>query len=93
MDQKGWYDKNYPDVPMVIRSVAAAVRARYPGKEHTGRFCEELTRMIEELRPRRAVAVAVSRCSVCEEPQYETPSGLTCQNGHGGAPSLISEGP
>ena len=26
-------------------------------------------------------------CSVCGEGQFETPSGLTCKNGHGGAPS------
>lgn len=24
-------------------------------------------------------------CSVCMEPQRETPSGVTCENGHGGA--------
>ena len=24
-------------------------------------------------------------CSVCGEPQWETPSGVTCKNGHGGA--------
>lgn len=24
-------------------------------------------------------------CSVCGEHQYETPGGITCQNGHGGA--------
>jgi len=24
-------------------------------------------------------------CSVCGEPQFETPSGMTCKNGHGGA--------
>lgn len=27
-------------------------------------------------------------CSVCSEPQFTTPSGDTCPNGHGGAPSL-----
>lgn len=27
-------------------------------------------------------------CSVCGEPQYETPGGMTCNNGHGGAPSM-----
>ncbi len=24
----------------------------------------------------------------CREPQFETPSGITCKNGHGGAPSI-----
>lgn len=27
-------------------------------------------------------------CSVCHLPQWESPSGLVCANGHGGAPSL-----
>lgn len=27
-----------------------------------------------------------NRCSVCLEPQYDTPSGVTCSNGHGGMP-------
>lgn len=27
-------------------------------------------------------------CSVCREPQFETMSGTTCKNGHGGAPAL-----
>lgn len=25
------------------------------------------------------------QCSVCQQPQFETPSGVTCANGHGGA--------
>jgi hypothetical protein len=27
-------------------------------------------------------------CSVCRTPQFNTPGGLSCNNGHGGAPSL-----
>jgi hypothetical protein len=27
-------------------------------------------------------------CGVCGEPQFNTPSGLTCKNGHGGEESL-----
>jgi hypothetical protein len=26
-----------------------------------------------------------TRCSVCKQPQYNSPSGATCYNGHGGA--------
>jgi len=26
-------------------------------------------------------------CSVCGEPQFKTPGGMTCKNGHGGAPA------
>lgn len=32
-----------------------------------------------------------TKCSVCKEPQYQTPSGDTCKNGHGGAPALVEE--
>jgi len=28
------------------------------------------------------------RCAVCKEPQFDTPSGPTCKNGHVGAPTL-----
>ena len=30
-------------------------------------------------------------CEVCGEPQYETPGGVCCRNGHGGAPSISRE--
>lgn len=29
-----------------------------------------------------------AQCSVCKEPQRMTPGGISCPNGHGGAPSL-----
>jgi hypothetical protein len=33
-----------------------------------------------------------TKCSICKEPQYQTPSGATCRNsGHGGAPPLEEE--
>jgi len=35
--------------------------------------------------PAEAYSPAGSRCSVCDEPQYRTPGGLSCRNGHGGA--------
>ena len=28
-----------------------------------------------------------TNCSVCGKPQYESPGGVTCENGHGGAPA------
>lgn len=31
------------------------------------------------------------RCSVCGEPQFESPSGVVCSNGHGGAPAAEQE--
>lgn len=30
-------------------------------------------------------------CSMCKETQFETASGWTCKNGHGGAPVLEGE--
>lgn len=30
-----------------------------------------------------------TKCSVCNEPQYETPSGDNCKNGHGGATPAV----
>ena len=29
-------------------------------------------------------------CSVCQEPQWKSPAGVTCVNGHGGAPAKES---
>jgi len=29
--------------------------------------------------------ITFSKCSICGEPQFHTPSGVTCLNGHGGA--------
>jgi hypothetical protein len=48
----------------------------------------------DELRDRFQVMQRKSRgeviplCGVCKEPQFETPSGVTCVNGHGGADPL-----
>ena len=30
-------------------------------------------------------------CSACGEPQFSSPSGMTCVNGHGGADSILVE--
>ena len=34
-----------------------------------------------------AFSISEHTCSVCNEPQFHTTSGLVCKNGHGGAPS------
>lgn len=39
---------------------------------------------IVEIRNKNAKTL----CLLCGEPQFETPSGITCKNGHGGAPSI-----
>lgn len=33
-------------------------------------------------------SVTMNLCSLCGEPQYRTPSGDVCKNGHGGADPL-----
>ena len=42
-------------------------------------------------KPLESFPLAGTRCSVCREPQYQSPSGLTCPNGHGGADPLEEE--
>lgn len=32
-----------------------------------------------------------AKCSVCRKPQFDTPSGVSCENGHGGADALPVE--
>lgn len=32
--------------------------------------------------------ILCNKCSICGEPQFNTPSGITCVNGHGGADSV-----
>lgn len=46
---------------------------------------------VQNLPPLEAVLdpdARTSLCSVCLEVQFETASGVTCKNGHGGAPAL-----
>lgn len=39
-------------------------------------------------KPKRRSWSSVAFCSVCGLPQRDTPSGLVCENGHGGAGSV-----
>lgn len=34
------------------------------------------------------IPTAVPLCSICRSPQFNTPHGLVCKNGHGGVESL-----
>lgn len=34
---------------------------------------------------KKPLAIRVGTCPVCSEPQFQTPSGPSCKNGHGGA--------
>jgi len=48
---------------------------------------EELEALVILMKSSRA-GLDAPLCSVCKEPQFETPSGVTCVNGHGGADPL-----
>lgn len=39
-------------------------------------------------RRKRVIVLSTVFCGVCGEPQFQTPSGAACANGHGGAPSV-----
>jgi hypothetical protein len=54
--------------------------------EHKG-----LLKQLTDLREKRAIKNGNSKCSVCGNVQFETSSGLTCKNGHGGAPPAVAE--
>jgi len=43
---------------------------------------------IEAMTSRIDYLETLPRCAVCGEPQFESPSGVTCKNGHGGAGAL-----
>jgi hypothetical protein len=40
------------------------------------------------VQQRKSRGEVIPLCGVCKEPQFETPSGVTCVNGHGGADPL-----
>lgn len=63
------------------------------GETHVGPEVEDELEIPdpEEVEAEAAYAEPIpagTLCSVCGEPQMQTPSGLVCSNGHGGAPSL-----
>jgi hypothetical protein len=56
----------------------------------------DIIRALQEsqLRPEPEPAVypmTGTLCSVCLEPQFESPGGTICSNGHGGAPPVLMQ--
>lgn len=43
---------------------------------------------LETLQPPSNINQLDTKCSVCGCPQFSSPSGDTCENGHGGAPPM-----
>lgn len=58
---------------------------RKPGGYTKCMECGYAARTVDWRRESNEKYGAGTKCSVCGEPQYETPSGVTCKNGHGGA--------
>ena len=46
---------------------------------------------LENLKPTTNPKLNGLYCAVCGEPQFETPHGVCCSNGHGGADSVEKE--
>jgi len=63
-----------------------------PSNMPTGPSVQDTSNSIEnypdELITSDEPSLTGDKCSLCGEPQLNTPSGVTCKNGHGGAPSL-----
>lgn len=53
-----------------------------------GELSEYLRRLQIHAIEERVLTTTNKRCAECGEPQFDTPSGLTCKNGHGGADSI-----
>ncbi len=51
----------------------------------------EATKRPDDEAPFISFPLTGERCSVCREPQRQTPGGLSCKNGHGGVDPLENE--
>lgn len=74
--------------PPASGAVEAAFRAGFDAGETAGKFEDDSA---DDAWIRYAAAPTegqkISFCSICGESQFQTPSGLTCKNDHGGADS------
>ncbi|TXH52289.1 MAG: hypothetical protein E6Q97_16435 [Desulfurellales bacterium] len=62
--------------------------ARAQGCAHFAVGATPEAAMVAALTLRDGEMPNTSRCGVCGEPQIDSPSGLVCTNGHGGADTL-----
>jgi hypothetical protein len=72
----------------IIKQDSIKGEARFAGKHGSMIIKSSYIGSVPELlKPHEEAFKHVgTRCSICLEPQYKTPSGVTCKNGHGGAP-------
>jgi DNA polymerase-3 subunit gamma/tau len=86
------------DQPVTVRILQSAIRQNripnafmFHGPRGTGKTtlarvvakalnCDDLSRQIKE---------GIAYCSVCGKPQFDSPSGMSCPESHGGADSVV----
>jgi hypothetical protein len=78
------------EVAYAILGRAAAFSPGQDFDRHLERAQVALLYAIDQLRDALPPAER-PRCSVCGATQYATPAGITCDNGHGGAPAADAE--
>lgn len=86
------YDLSHIDQPALVGAILDNAIPRRGGAKLI-RADEHVVITEDDFKARRVTGPHAGRflselCSVCGEPQYGTPSGVTCPNGHGGAESL-----
>lgn len=77
-DDIGTMAIEWPNLAIQVEEVKKAL-GKLPGEQ--GILGKTTTMMIVD-----EIGKLNTTCSVCGEPQFNTPSGDTCKNGHGGAP-------
>ena len=77
----GWGEDNHTTVSITSDSLKMLIDER----DYVS--VEELEALVILMKSARA-GLGAPLCGVCKEPQFETPSGVTCVNGHGGADPL-----
>lgn len=73
---------------IAYRDEALYALAEQAGLIDGGNTTTDLIPLLRMFLPVEPSVVGLPRCSLCSLPQRDTPSGLVCANGHGGAPSL-----
>ena len=75
------------DKPKEDKPKEESIRSRKSKEENLEKI--EYSSMYGEMKlsEDKSVKYTGSKCSECGEPQFESPSGITCVNGHGGAES------
>ena len=91
-----WGAKKLPEVdldkaPDVNRKTLRDLQNMFAEVRVSGESFGEMVSIEEPSSPDAIQETKNTTCSVCGKPQFTTPSGIVCENGHGGAPSSEEE--